>query len=307
MAAIAAVAILGGVFGAWKMCGGAGSGLQQPDGVDSSPTADQKAPKTGRELWERELRARQIPFRGPGEDGYLYAVLRNEGLGIKERDLEDMFSAPNGQQDIIELIQHTHLFSWRDTKDWLFCVPEETGSGHPNFIGDPGPGGYFLAVYEMDREGKRVEAVRQYDLERWGVSEEAVKTLAREHTEKLLDGKTPEIRMINGVKTAVIPVPPPLRASAVFTRQFKSFISKKLDWPVAVCAPNLSVVCVVSLKDLDTFDKVAWTIMNESTRAESGGFVTRRVLIFSDDGVKDKRLPCLEGGTLKWLSPEDLP
>lgn len=118
----------------------------------------------------------------------------------------------------------------------------------------------------------------------WKVTQAEVERNANENMAKLLKGKRPEVKEVDGQKLGMVPVQSVFKASTIFSPNFKEFVSSDIGWPVFAVIPCRDFIYILPEKDKSLLNRIGGIVQNEYR--SSGYPITTEILKISDNGIE---------------------
>ena len=245
--------------------------------------------RSTQEIFERELVKREIPFTGPDAEGLYKLQLGDGSLTVCLENISREYKRDEDPGAIERFVDWTlngfKLPEWERAESLLFLSAEPADHQFGDTICWPISDSVYKVLVLTDLQEGKITWVTQRMLDEWEVSRDTAVGRAADNMDSLLHEKEPEVAgEIDGMALGMVPVDSVFKASTIFAPEFKSFITKKLDWPVLAVIPCRDFIYVLAEKDQTLLNRMGAVVQREYR--ESGYPITTEVLRISDDGVE---------------------
>ncbi len=240
-------------------------------------------------MFRSELKARGVAFSGPDKEG-LYKLQLEKGIVTVCLENAARDYARDGDPKAIARFVDATLATfavpgWARAKPLLFFSAEPSDHQFGDTVRWQVSDSVCRVLVLTDLQERTVTWVTRKMLDEWRVNEADATAAAAANMDRLLEGREPELgREIDGMRLGMVPVESVFKASVIFAPGFKSYVSKKMAWPVLVVIPCRDFVYILSEKDKALLDRMGSVVQREYR--ESGYPITTEVLRISDEGIK---------------------
>ena len=237
-------------------------------------------------LFRHELDRRQVSYQGPDDDGNY--VIGPDRLLVSLANVARDFER-DGDEGAIGRFVDVVLSSfeeptWAEAESRLYFLAEPSDYDFGEAVRRPVSDDVMQVLTVTDKNVTKLTWVTPDLIGTWNVPVDAVLDAAAANIDKLIEGRDLEVENIDGAKLAMVPVEPIFKASVIFAPSFKTFVSRKLSWPVFVVLPCRDFVYIISEDDRRLLDRIGTVVQREFR--ESGYPITTEVLRVSDEGIE---------------------
>lgn len=240
-------------------------------------------------IFRAALKARGVVFSGPDEEGLYKLQLGKGSVTVCLENIAREY-ARDGDPRAIERFVDTTLATftvpeWARAKTLLFFSAEPSDHQFGDTVRWQVSDSVCRVLVLTDLQESKITWVTRSMLEEWHVNEAEAVAAAGANMDRLLEGKEPELgEEIDGVRLGMVPIDSVFKASIVFAPGFKSYVSKKMAWPVLAVIPCRDFIYILSEKDKALLNRMGAVVQREYR--ESGYPITTEVLRISDEGIK---------------------
>lgn len=245
--------------------------------------------KSAQCLFEAELQKRKIRFERL-ESGHEYLVHSATGeLNISLRNVSRNYERDGDPETIHRFVANIlvgfTMPPWNEAKSLLYLTAEPIDQEFGDTLRWKVTDEVCKVLVVTDlREGK-ITWVTPGALREWQVSEKDAIKAAESNLNALLKNKEPELAdPIDGMQLGMIPVDSVFKSSVVFASDFKTFVLKKLQWPILAVVPCRDFIYILSENDKELLNRMGVVVQREYRK--SGYPITTEVLRISDEGIE---------------------
>jgi len=244
--------------------------------------------QTAEFIFKTELTKRSVSFTGPDING-LYKVQTGRGeVTVYLENISRNFERDSDPESVVRFVDQvltTFLNpTWDKARTLVYFSAEPSDYDFGDTLRYPVSDGVSKIVVLANMQEGQINWLTPSDLVEWNVSREQVEQEASRNLSRLLEGNRLEIKEIDGMKLAMVPINSVFKASVIFAPNFKAFVTSELEWPVLAVVPCRDFIYIFSEKDKALLNRMGAVVQREYR--ESGYPVTTEVLRISDEGIE---------------------
>ncbi len=244
--------------------------------------------QSAKSIFEDELNKRKIKYSGPDSEGLYKLDVNGLEVTVCLENISRNYERDEDPEIVINFVNQTlnilETPPWSKSKSLLFFSAEPSDHNFGDTIHYKVSDDVSKVLVLTDLNEGKVAWVSSEMITEWNVSLKEVERYAYQNMAKLLKGKRPEVKQIDGHKLGMIPVQSVFKASTIFSPSFKEFVSNDIGWPVLVVIPCRDFIYVLPEKDKALLNRMGGVVQKEYRT--SGYPITTEVLKISDQGIK---------------------
>jgi len=177
---------------------------------------------------------------------------------------------------------HSAFPPWRTAQSRIFVSAEPSIADSGDVIRKTATDTVDRVLVYIAEDESRISWITSDRLHAWSVTADQAWRIAEQNTAAMLREIPVQVEPIDGLKLGMFDSDSVMKASLVFSSNFKDIVKPKVGWPVYVVIPCRDFVYFFSSKEL--IPRVGTTVVREYK--SSGYPITPDVLLVSDRGVE---------------------